>query len=58
MTRCPRARTISPGRNGAIDDAVEDDTLVMLYDRPEDKVGGFGYISVMFEDGECSLAAP
>ena len=58
MTRCPRARTISPGRNGAREEAVDDDTLVILYERPEERVGGFGYMSVMFEDDECSLAAP
>ena len=43
---------------GAREEAVDDDTLVILYERPEERVGGFGYMSVMLEDDECSLAAP
>ena len=37
--------------------AVKDETLVMVYERPEDKVAGSPYTSVMLEEDEGLLEA-
>ena len=46
-----------PGANGGADLVVEDDTLAMAYESPEDRLGGLPYTFMMLEEDNGSLEA-
>ena len=57
VTRWTFAKIFSPGTNGGVELVVEVETLVMVYKRPEDRVAGSPYTSVILEEDNGSMEA-